>query len=88
MLFIYMIIAAAQLRLRAKLEREAPERLQVKMWLYPYGTWAALAGMAGVLLLMGLSDKHAMELWASIIVTAIFLISYWVKLQVQAKSNG
>jgi len=29
-----------------------------------------------------------MELWASIIVTAIFLISYWVKLQVQAKSNG
>jgi L-asparagine transporter-like permease len=88
MLFIYMIIAAAQLRLRAKLEREAPERLQVKMWLYPYGTWAALAGMAGVLLLMGLSDKHAMELWASVIVTIAFLISYWVKLQVQSKSNA
>ena len=88
MLFIYMIIAAAQLRLRAKLEREAPERLQVKMWLYPYGTWAALAGMAGVLLLMGLSDKHAMELWASVIVTAAFLISYWVKLQVQWKPKG
>lgn len=88
MLFIYMIIAAAQLRLRAKLEREAPERLQVKMWLYPYGTWAALAGMAGVLLLMGLSDKHAMELWASVIVTAAFLISYWVKLQVQRKPKG
>jgi GABA permease len=88
MLFIYMIIAAAQLRLRAKLEREAPERLQVKMWLYPYGTWAALAGMAGVLLLMGLSDKHAMELWASVIVTAAFLFSYWVKCQVQSKSNA
>jgi GABA permease len=88
MLFIYMIIAAAQLRLRAKLEREAPERLQVKMWLYPYGTWAALAGMAGVLLLMGLSDKHAMELWASVIVTIAFLISYWVKCQVQSKSTG
>jgi L-asparagine transporter-like permease len=85
MLFIYMIIAAAQLRLRAKLEREAPERLQVKMWLYPYGTWAALAGMAGVLLLMGLSERHAMELWASVIVTTAFLISYWVKLQVPPK---
>jgi GABA permease len=88
MLFIYMIIAAAQLRLRAKLEREAPERLQVKMWLYPYGTWAALAGMAGVLLLMGLSEKHAMELWASVIVAVAFLISYWVKCQVQTKSNA
>ena len=88
MLFIYMIIAAAQLRLRAKLERDAPERLQVKMWLYPYGTWAALAGMAAILLLMGLSEKHAMELWASVLVTAAFLISYWVKLQVQRTSNG
>ncbi|MFM8543233.1 MAG: amino acid permease [Chakrabartia sp.] len=88
MLFIYMLIAAAQLRLRAKLEREAPQRLQVKMWLYPYGTWAALAGMVGVLLLMGLSDKHAIELWASVIVTAAFLISYWVKLQVQRKPKG
>lgn len=85
MLFIYLIIAVAQLRLRAKLEAEDPARLQVKMWLYPYGTWAAIAGMVGVLALMGLSEKHAMELWASVLVAAVFLISFWVKSRVQPK---
>jgi GABA permease len=78
MLIIYMLIAYAQLRLRARFEAENPAALQVKMWLYPYGTWAAIAGMAGVLVLMGLS-KNSIELWASLLVTAGFLIAYWVK---------
>ncbi len=78
MLIIYMLIAYAQLRLRARFEAENPAALQVKMWLYPYGTWAAIAGMASVLVLMGLS-KNSIELWASLLVTAGFLIAYWVK---------
>jgi GABA permease len=78
MLFIYLLIAVAQLRLRAKFEAEAPERLEVKMWLYPYGTWAAIAGMAAVLILMGTSEKHAIELWTSVIVTGGFMIGYWL----------
>jgi GABA permease len=78
MLFIYLLIAVAQLRLRAKFEAEAPERLQIKMWFYPYGTWAAIAGMAAVLILMGTSEKHAIELWTSVIVTGGFMIGYWL----------
>ncbi len=78
MLFIYLLIAFAQLRLRARFEAEAPERLQIRMWLYPYGTWAAIAGMAAVLILMGLSAKHAIELWTSVIVTAAFMVGYWI----------
>jgi GABA permease len=79
MLFIYMLIAFAQLRLRSKFEAEAPERLQIKMWLHPYGSWLAIAGMVGVLVLMGLSKDHAIELWTSILVTALFLGGYWVR---------
>ena len=78
MLFIYLLIAFAQLRLRARFETEAPERLQIRMWLYPYGTWVAIAGMAAVLILMGLSAKHAIELWTSVIVTAAFMVGYWI----------
>lgn len=78
MLLIYMLIALAQLRLRARFEAENPAALQVRMWLYPYGTWAAIAGMGGVLVLMGLS-KNSMELWASLLVAAAFLASYWLK---------
>jgi L-asparagine transporter-like permease len=63
------------LRLRTRFEAEAPERLQLKMWLHPYGTWAAIAGMAGVLILMAFS-KSRIELWASVSVTAAFAIAF------------
>ncbi len=85
MLFIYMLIAVAQLRLRAKFEAETPERLQIKMWFHPYGTWAAIAAMISVLVLMGVSKDHALELWASVIVTAVCLACYWVKHMVKRR---
>ena len=88
MLFIYMLVAFAQLRLRAKFEAEAPERLQVKMWLYPYGTWFTILGMAGVLVMMGLSPTSSKELWASVIVTAAFLLAYWLKQRFAGKPTS
>ena len=78
MLFVYMLIAIAQLRLRSRLEIEAPERLQLRMWLHPYGTWAAILGMGGILILMAFS-KSRVELWASVIVTSLFAIAYVVR---------
>lgn len=51
-LVVWGFIAAAQLRTRRVLERESPEKLVVRMWLYPVLTWVALAAMAGILLLM------------------------------------
>lgn len=79
MLFIYLLIAIAQYRLRTRFEAESPQRLQIRMWFHPYGTWAAIAGMLGVLILMGLSKDHAVELWTSIIVTGGFLTGYWLR---------
>ena len=37
-LFVYLLICVSQLVLRRRLEREDPERLEVRMWLYPYLT--------------------------------------------------
>lgn len=51
-LVVWAFTAAAQLRTRRRLEREAPELLTVRMWAYPYLTWAALAAMGGILVLM------------------------------------
>ncbi len=87
MLFIYMLIAWAQLRLRAQIEAEDPSRLQVKMWLFPYATWATIAGMAAILVLMGLAERTALELGASVLVTLAFLIGYWAKTRLQAKAQ-
>ncbi len=79
MLFIYILIAFAQLRSRAQLEAQNPERLQIKMWLYPYATWAAIIAMVAVLAMMGLSKDHAIELWTSLLVAAAFLGFYWIR---------
>src|SRR6185312_10261119 len=48
-LVVWGFIAVSQLRLRRALEREAPERLAVRTWAFPYLTWLALAGMATIL---------------------------------------
>jgi GABA permease len=44
-IFVYLLIALAQLRLRRRLEREAPEKLRVRMWGYPGLTIVAILTM-------------------------------------------
>lgn len=78
MLFIYLLLSFAQLRLRAKVEAEAPERLQIKMWFHPYGTYFAIAAMLAVLVFMGLSKELAEQLWLSLAVAAVMLLGFLV----------
>ncbi|MGR8010544.1 amino acid permease [Streptomyces hypolithicus] len=51
-LVVWIFIAVSQLLLRRRTEREAPEKLVVKMWAYPVLTWVALGGMAYIFWLM------------------------------------
>lgn len=55
-LVVWGFIAVSQFVLRRRLEREAPGKLVVRMWGFPYLTWVALAGVAGVLVLMALEE--------------------------------
>ncbi|MGW2027258.1 amino acid permease [Streptomyces decoyicus] len=66
LLFVWGLIAVSQLRLRPRIEREAPEKLTLRMWAFPYLTWAALLAMGGVLVLM-LTDEAARPqlLWSA-----------------------
>ncbi|MEW2618968.1 amino acid permease [Streptomyces sp. NPDC048106] len=48
-LFVWLVICLSQLRMRRIIQREAPEKLVVKMWLYPYLTWATAALIVFVL---------------------------------------
>ncbi len=71
MIFIYLMISAAQLRLRARLERDSPELLVVRMWLHPWGTIVAMVAMVGVLVAMALTPGLAREFAASLITVAV-----------------
>ena len=51
-IFVYILIAISQLRLRYRLEREAPHLLKVRMWCFPFLTWLAIFGMLSIVVAM------------------------------------
>ncbi|WP_432023630.1 amino acid permease [Streptomyces parvus] len=74
LLFVWALIAASQLRLRARLEQEAPDTLALRMWWFPYLTWVTLAGLLGVLLLMLTDDAARPQVLWSAGATALVLL--------------
>ncbi|WP_424213759.1 amino acid permease [Streptomyces sp. BI20] len=74
LLFVWALIAVSQLRLRRRIEREMPERLTLRMWAFPYLTWAALVAMAAVFVLMMLDDSARPQLLWSGGATVLVLI--------------
>jgi GABA permease len=79
MILLYLLVAAAQLRLRRRFEREAPARLTLKMWFHPYGTLLAMAAMLAVLVFMALQPDLASQFWLSLLVTAGFAVGFVVR---------
>ncbi|WP_327376365.1 amino acid permease [Streptomyces sp. NBC_01216] len=62
-LVVWFFIAVSQLVLRRRTEREAPEKLVVRMWAYPVLTWLALAGMAVIFFLMAREEGTRVQLY-------------------------
>ncbi|WP_344677440.1 amino acid permease [Saccharopolyspora taberi] len=75
-LFVYAIIALSQLRMRRRLEREAPERLKLRMWLFPYLTWATLGLIGVVVLTMAVLGDTRSQLALSLVSLAAILLVY------------
>ncbi|WP_331769985.1 amino acid permease (plasmid) [Embleya sp. NBC_00888] len=75
-IFMYVMIGASQLRMRRRLEREAPERLALKMWLFPYLTWIVMAGFVAVLVAMAVIDDQRTQLFTSLGSLAVVLVAY------------
>ncbi|ADI10213.1 putative transporter [Streptomyces bingchenggensis BCW-1] len=59
-LFVWLVICFTQLRMRGIILRENPDKLIVRMWLFPYLTWATIAMISFVLVYM-LTDKDGRE---------------------------
>ena len=76
-LFIYMIVAFGQIRMRRDLERQGAV-LPFKMWLFPYLSWAVIGGIVLVLTLMAFEpDLRAQLIWSGLsaaVVAGAYLI--------------
>jgi GABA permease len=86
-LFVYLLIAVSQLRMRRRLERESPDRLKVKMWLFPYLTCFAIVAMVVVIGAMALVEDVRSQLIPSFISLAVVLAAYWFKTRAERRSS-
>ncbi|MGW4385923.1 amino acid permease [Streptomyces sp. NPDC004685] len=78
-LVVWFFIAISQLVLRRKLEREAPEKLVVKMWAYPYLTVLALVAMVAVFVLMAREHDTRVQLYYTGGLTVVLAIVGYVR---------
>ncbi|MFI6564545.1 amino acid permease [Streptomyces sp. NPDC050534] len=80
-LFVWLVICFSQLRMRKIIQAEAPEKLVVKMWLYPYLTWAAAGVIVFVLGYMLTDTEHdgRETVLLSLLVAAVVLVVALVK---------
>jgi GABA permease len=80
-LFVYLLIAISQLRLRKRLERESPERIKVKMWLFPYLTYLAIFAMLLILGAMSISPdtEQRVSFWFGLGSVGVMMLAYGVK---------
>jgi L-asparagine transporter-like permease len=79
MIVIYLLAAFAHLRLRRQLERTAPERLAIKVWLFPWLSYAAIAAMLGVLAAMAITAALASQFYASLACVAVVAAAWWLR---------
>jgi L-asparagine transporter-like permease len=66
--------------MRRQLERDAPEKLKVKMWLYPWLTWFSIVAIVAIVASMAVIDDEATRSYLvpslvslAIVVAAAFL---------------
>lgn len=74
-LFVWLVICFTQLKMRGIILREQPEKLVVKMWLFPYLTWATIAAISFVLVYMLTDDAGREQVLLSLLV-AVFVVGF------------
>jgi GABA permease len=75
-IFVYVLIAFAELALRARLQREEPERLRVRMWGYPYLTILAILAMICIVAAMAFIPSLRYSLLFGLASAAAMVVGY------------
>ena len=75
-LFVYVLIAFAELGLRRRMDRECPERLRVRMWCFPWLTLIAIAMMFSILGAMAFIADQQKPLLFGVISALVMALGY------------
>jgi len=78
-LFVYTLICLSQIKLRRQLEREDPDSLVIKMWLFPYLSWFTVAAMVIVTISMGIMADTRTDFLLSLVTLIAILVGYEIR---------
>lgn len=78
-IFVYVLIAVSQLKLRRRLERDAPERLRMRMWGYPHLTRFTILLMVLIVAAMGIIPEQRAPLVFGLVSVAVLLAAYGLR---------
>ncbi len=78
-LFVYLLIALSELRLRRRLERDNPERLVLRMWFFPWLTLVAIGAMLAILAAMAFIPDQRAPLTTGLASLAIAVGLFWLR---------
>jgi GABA permease len=84
-LFVYLLIAVSQLKLRKTIEREMPERLKLRMWAYPYLTIASILAMIAIIMTMAFNAGTRSQFTLSILSVIVVVVIYAIKTNLSRK---
>ncbi|MBB6119904.1 amino acid permease [Nocardiopsis algeriensis] len=76
LLVLFLTVCASQLVVGARVRRREPERLSLRMWGFPYLTWAVLIGLMTVLVAMLVIEEQRLSLLASLCSVGVALVAY------------
>ncbi len=76
MLIVYLIVAAAEIRLRRRVEADDPSRLLIRMWWFPYASWLVIAAIIAVLIAMAFTPALASQVYASLLCLGVVVMAY------------
>ncbi len=75
---IYLAIAVSQVRSRRAREAAGGPAPALPMWLFPWLSYVAIAGMLAVLIAMALTPSHRAEFWTSVVSMTVALLAFVV----------
>jgi L-asparagine transporter-like permease len=74
--FVYGIVAFAQIRMRQARESAGGPEPVLKMWFFPWASYAAIAGMLAVLVAMAITPERQKELYVSLLALGVAVVAY------------
>ncbi|PEB56967.1 GABA permease [Bacillus pseudomycoides] len=76
-MLMYMFVAVSHIKLRRIAEKEGPEKLKVKMWLFPYLTYVTLCVIVAIFVSQVFIEDMRMQFYLTLLATAIVIVSYF-----------